>query len=224
MPVLALGEAGDGRSIALGVDGTWRLAWSEQAAAVAGRSYGALWEGLLGWLMRDPRYEAARVDLVGECHAGEPVTLRLTRLPGTRGDVKLVLERLGSSPKPIERKVTAPAEGPVDVTFDSLEAGGWTARASIGAAPATRFDFACEKGGAAWADSRPDPERLAQIASATGGRSVKPGGIGDLPLPEPTRIAAERHVSPILPVWLWTLAAAIALGAHWIVRRKGGLA
>lgn len=223
MPVLALGEAGDGRSIALGVDGTYRLAWSEAAASVAGRSYGALWEGLLGWLMRDPRYEAARIDLVGDCHAGEPVTLRLTRLPGTRGDVELVVERLGSSGRRVERKLSAPPEGPVEVTLDALEAGGYAARASIGEAPATRFDFACEKGGAAWSDSRPDPERLEQIAAATRGRAVAAAGAGDLPLPEPTRIAAERHVSPLLPPWAWTVAAAMMLGAHWVLRRRGGL-
>ena len=56
MPVLALGEAGDGRTIALSVDSTHRLAFSPMAATVAGRAYGALWDGLLGWLMRDPRY------------------------------------------------------------------------------------------------------------------------------------------------------------------------
>jgi uncharacterized membrane protein len=224
MPVLALGEAGDGRSIALGVDGTWKLAWSELAANVAGRSYGALWEGLLGWLMRDPRYESARIEVVGECYAGEPVTLRLTRLPGTRGDVKLLLERLAKSGTRIERTIEPPPEGPIELTLEPLEAGGWAARASIGEAPATRFDFACEKGGPAWADSRPDPDRLEGIARATKGRSVARGRIGDLPLPDPTPIAAERHVSPILPAWLWTLAAAVLLGAHWILRRRGGLA
>jgi uncharacterized membrane protein len=224
MPVLALGEAGDGRSIALGVDGTWKLAWSELAADIAGRSYGALWEGLLGWLMRDPRYESARIDVVGDCHAGEPVTLRLTRLPGTRGEVKLVLEKLAKAGPRIERTIQPPPEGPIEVTLEPLEAGGWAARASIGEAPATRFDFACEKGGPAWADSRPDPDRLEGIARATKGRAVARGRVGDLPLPDPTPIAAERHVSPILPAWLWTLAASVLLGAHWIARRRGGLA
>ena len=57
MPILALGEAGDGRSIALGVDGSWRLSFSAEGAKVTGRSFGALWDGLLGWLMRDPRFE-----------------------------------------------------------------------------------------------------------------------------------------------------------------------
>ena len=105
-----------------------------------------------------------------------------------------------------------------------LEAGGYTARARIGAAPPTRHDFACERGGEAWADSRPDPERLERIAVATGGQSVAADALSQLPLPAPTEVAAERHVSPLLPPWLWALSAAFALGGHWVVRRRGGLA
>src|SRR6185503_3341144 len=99
MPVLSLGEAGDGRSIALGVDGTHLLQWSELGERTAGRAYGALWEGLVGWLMRDPRYESARIDLQRECRAGEPVSLNITRLPGPAVDVKVSLERLGEATK-----------------------------------------------------------------------------------------------------------------------------
>ncbi len=225
MPVLALGEAGDGRSIALGVDGTHRLAFSETAAKAAGRGYGALWDGLLGWLMRDPRYEAARVELVGDCITGEPTTLQLSRLPGMEGAIDLTLERLGEDPgKPLHRRIDKPPSGPVKMNVGSLEPGGYTARVRIGAAPATRFDFSCEKGGAAWADSRPDPLRLERIAEVTGGRPVTSESVGDLPKPSATRIAAERHVSPMLPAWGWALLASLALGTHWLARRRGGLA
>ena len=224
MPVLALGETGDGRSIALGVDGTHRLVFSEFAASAAGRGYGALWDALLGWLMRDPRYEAARMELVGECIAGEPATLRLSRLPGADGPVEVTLERLGvKERRPVEKKVEPPKTGPIEVPLGKLSAGGYSARARIGAAPPTRFDFACERGGEAWADTRPDRRRLERIAELTGGVSVAADGAQSLPLPEATRIAAERHVSPVLPPWVWTVAAASLLGAHWIARRRGGL-
>ncbi len=225
MPVLALGEAGDGRSIALGVDGTNQLAFSELAAKAAGRGYGALWDGLLGWLMRDPRFEAAHVELVGECVAGEPTTLELTRLPGMDGDVDLELARLGTpGGTPIKRQVKAPPPGPTRIDVGKLDVGGYTARVRIGQAPPTRFDFSCEKGGQAWSDSRPDPQLLQRISEVTGGRPVVAGEIGSLPLPPPKRIAAERHVTPIVPAWVWALAAAVVLGAHWLTRRRGGLA
>ena len=224
MPVLALGEAGDGRSIALGVDGTHELAFSELAERAAGRSYGALWDGLVGWLMRDPRYEALRLELNGSCIAGLPASLRLVRLPGSTGDVTLQLTQLGPQSAPVVSKnVKNPAPGPLDLDLGVLEAGGYSASARVGAAPPTRFDFACERGGPAWSDSRPDVERLARLSRATGGRQVSVANIADLPVPDPIEVTAERSSVPLLPAWAWTLAASLALGAHWYARRRQGL-
>ena len=224
MPILALGEAGDGRSIALGVDGTHELSFSEFAERAAGRGYGALWDGLVGWLMRDPRYEALRLELAGPCIAGLPASLRLVRLPGSTGDVSLALTRLGPQVAPvITKSVKDPAPGPLELDLGVLEAGGYTAAARVGVAPPTRFDFACERGGPAWSDSRPDPERLARLAAASGGKSVSRTNIDDLPVPDPMEVAAERSSTPLLPAWAWTLAAALSLGAHWYARRRQGL-
>jgi len=224
MPVLALGEAGDGRSIALGVDGTHGFSFSEFAERAAGRAYGALWDGLVGWLMRDPRYEALRLELSGPCIAGLPANLRLVRLPGSTGDVTLQLTRLGPQRTPVLTKnVKEPAPGPLELELGVLEAGGYSASARVGAAPPTRFDFACERGGPAWSDSRPDPERLARIAKSSGGRAVSASQVNDLPVPDPIEVAAERTSVPLLPAWAWTLAASLALGGHWYARRRQGL-
>jgi uncharacterized membrane protein len=225
MPVLALGEAGDGRTIALSVDSTHRLAFSPMAATVAGRAYGALWDGLLGWLMRDPRYEAARVEVVGECIEGGPDTvLRVTRLPGMRGKLELTLAPLTqAASEPLVREIPGDSVEPVEIRVPGLKAGGYTAKARIGEAPPSRHDFACERGGIAWADSRPDRPRLDAIARVTGGSSVGLDGIDELPLPDATRVAAQREVSPVAPPWVWTLAAAVLLGLHWVARRNSGL-
>lgn len=223
MPVLALGEAGDGRSIALAADSTHRLAFGQIAAMASGRAYGALWDGLLGWLMRDPRYEAARVSLVGECVAERPAKLRVVRLPGMQGKVRVELKRLSSqvgAPKIIE---AAEGAGNDVIDLGALEVGGYTAKVHIGDGPPTRYDFGCEKGGEAWSDTRPDAERLQRIAKAAGGKAVAWDEIDELPAVETTEIIAERHTSPILPAWGWTLCAAVALGAHWLARRHGGL-
>ena len=224
MPLLAMGEIGDGRSIALAVDDTHLLAFSQFAAKVAGRAYGALWDGLLGWLMRDPRYEAARVSLGSDCIAGEPFTLRVTRLPGMTGNVEAVIEKLGAD-KEAKVELNAPSGSlsTVELHVPPLVAGGYSARVRIGAAPPTRHDFACERAGPAWSDSRPDPERLEAIAKATGGRAVDYTNVGDLPIPGSTEIDAERQVSPVLPQWVWALAASVVLGAHWVSRRRVGL-
>ncbi|WP_438014419.1 glutamine amidotransferase [Sorangium sp. So ce315] len=234
MPVLALGEHESGRTIALTIDGSHRLLFSAFASSSAGRAHGAFWDALLGWLMRDPRFEPASIDARGGCLAGEETTLVLRPLAGQGGEARVTIARLGSGA--VVRTLTARVgDGgePVELAAGRFEPGGYAATVEIvpaeGAAgdakgATTRRDFACERGGDEWADPRPDVARLEAIARATGGASVLPSAAGSLPLPAATQVAAERHVAPLLPPWAWTLAAAVALGAHWIVRRRGGLA
>jgi hypothetical protein len=225
MPTLALGEAGDGRSIALGLDSTQRLAFGPLAASVQGRSYGALWDGLLGWLMRDPRYEAARVELAHECVAGEPLELLVHRLPGMSGDIEVSLEPLlPTRRKSLVRRFPDNHSATLNVKLDPQQAGGYAIRVAVGAAPPTRQDIACEQGGSAWADSRPDNARLEAIAKASGGKFVDKDHTSELPRTELVKVTRERRATPLLPAWIWTLAASILLGAHWVSRRQGGLA
>jgi hypothetical protein len=222
MPLLALGESGDGRSIALALDGTHELAFSALAEQTSGRAYGALWDGLFGWLMRDPRYELGRVSVLGPCIVGEPAMFELVRPPGSRGEMELEIEPLGANQgKVIARKVT---DTRVTIEKGLLAEGGHSARLRVGAAPPTRFDFACERGGIAYQDSRPDPDRLSRIARAANGRSARAADLDDLPEPETTLVTVERKTAPWLPSWAWAICAAVSLGAHWLVRRQSGLA
>jgi uncharacterized membrane protein len=228
MPILALGEHGSGRTMALAIDGSHRLLFSEGAAKDAGRAHGAFWDAMLGWLMRDPRFEPAVVDLRGGCIAGESATLVLRPLSGEVGTAQIKVVRLGSGD--VARTVSTALDGtgkPIELPVGPLEAGGYSAVVEIGSGaskgPTTRRDFACEKGGEEWADSRPDNARLEAIAAATGGKFVAARDAGSLPLPPATLVASERQVAPILPAWAWSLLAAVLLGVHWIVRRLGGL-
>ncbi len=228
MPVLALGEYGSGRSIALTVDGSHQLAFSVFAASAAGRGHGALWDGLLGWLMRDPRFEPVKARLPRGCIAGVETTLEL-RAPfvedGTEAQV--VISRMGSGEqvRTIDVKLEG-GRGSVSVALGKLSAGGHAATVRLrrqGRSAPSRYDFACEVGGDEWADPRPDAERLSAIARATGGKAVGPTGISELPLPQAARVVAERRVAPVMPAWGWTLTAAACLGGHWLTRRKSGL-
>jgi uncharacterized membrane protein len=228
MPVLALGEYGSGRSIALTVDGSHKLAFSTFAASAAGRGHGAFWDGLLGWLMRDPRFEPVKARLPRGCIAGVETMLEL-RAPfvedGTEAEV--VISRMGSGDE--VRTISATLEGgrgSVSVALGKLGAGGHTATVRLrrqGRSAPSRYDFACEVGGDEWADPRPDPARLSAIAKATGGEAVGLAGIGGLPRPQAARVVAERRVRPVMPAWGWTLTAAVCLGGHWVARRRSGL-
>lgn len=228
MPILALGERGSGRTMALTVDGSHRLLFSAFAASAAGRAHGAFWDAMLGWLMRDPRFEPAVIDVRGGCVAGEDTTLTLRPLPGPSGEATVKIVRLGSAE--IVATLKTPVDGSgaaIDLQAGKLPAGGYSAVVEIGKGttkgPTTRRDFACESGGDEWADSRPDEDRLRAIAAATGGVFVRAGDAGKLPLPGATQVATERQVAAVLPAWAWTTIAALLLGAHWIVRRRGGL-
>jgi uncharacterized membrane protein len=233
MPVLAIGDEGDGRTIALGVDGAWGLAFSGLASKTAGRGHGALWDGLLGWLMRDPRFEPAQIEIAGGCTAGLRSTLRahLSASVGTGQDaraaaqkVELDVTRIDAPAPPIHiERANAGSASTLEIELPELGEGAYTAKLRTAGA-VTRKEFACEAGGDEWADSRPDPGRLEALAKATGGQAVSAADAASLALPRPTVVNAERRVTPVAPAWVWSLAAAFLLGAHWLVRRRGGLA
>jgi uncharacterized membrane protein len=234
MPILAIGDQGDGRSIALGLDGAWQLEFSQLGARTSGRGYGALWDGLLGWLMRDPRFEPGQLELVSPCVAGTAARLRV-RLPSSSAtkddaaskEMSVEVRRLDKqdvAPVRIEIPKRAPgSSNAVEIALPPLEAGGYTARLKLGAGPTTRRDFACESGGDEWADSRPDRDRMKALAAATGGSFHDATDDLTLPLPKPAVVSAERHVVPLAPPWTWTLLAAAFLGVHWFARRRSGL-
>lgn len=224
MPLLAVMDARDGRVVALGTDGTHRLAWGRDGIATAGRAYGALWDGLLGWVMRDKRFESTDGSLVGECIAGRPAKLRLEFTSAVDAMVEVEIMRLDAASSVVARKSQrATGEKTVVLPVDGLGEGAYMAWVRLGDELGARFDFACERGGSAWADPRPDSERLKAIAAATGGKYLEPAGISSLRRPEGVQVASYRQVTMWLRPWMWALGAALSLAAHWMTRRSLGL-
>lgn len=249
MPVLAIGDVGDGRSIALGLDATHVLAFSPWAVKTSGRAYDALLRGLLGWLMRDPRYEPVRGRIVhgsgaGPCLAGAEAALRIEASPiAGKARLRATFAPL-DPPRALDGEAMPPEldrsiDGSLPIVVPLAErapVGSFAARLSIGeasaetdasptpAALATRALSTCERGGDEWADPRPDRARLEALAKAQGGIVVGPREVSRIPTPRASVISLERTVAPILPPWAWAGLAAILLGAHWFVRRRGGLA
>ena len=242
MPVLAVSDVGNGRAIALGIDGGWLLDFSDLGTRTGGRAHGALWDGLLGWLMRDPRFEPAQME-IGECVAqsaeggarntgtgaqhgkdAPKAKLVVRAISHDHADITLDVARMDAIADVvhIERKAVDLAAA-IELELPPLAAGGYSALLKIGEGTATRRDFACEVGGDEWADSRPDPDRLREIAAATGGSFRFADEAASLALPKATVVSTERHVAPIAPPWVWAFLAALCVGAHWYARRKSGL-
>lgn len=223
MPVLAISDIHEGRVVEVALDATYRLAWGSFAAESSGRAYGALWEALLGWVMHEQRFEPFRGEIAGECMAGEPVTTRWSVPSTARGQLTVNVEQLGQSEaQQYHQQVILDSSGASEVRFDGLPSGGFTAKAQINGGPPARLDFACERGGLAFADSRPDHDRLRKLAESTGGKSVNPNKIDDLPVPPSSFVDETRRSQPLAPSWLWSALAALFLGGHWLAARSTG--
>ncbi len=224
MPVLAVYEVGDGRSVAISVDGTHQLRFGEVGAKTGGRAHADLWEGLLGWLMRDPRFESAQLQLDGSCVANRDQIFEVDPIPGLGDDLRLTLEKLGNGPADAFPVQEVPSDGQVRRRFVArkIPEGGYAARVRVGAAPPTRTVIACEEGGESWSDSRPDVERLRAISGATGGTFVSPDRLRDLPRPKSSFVSAQRESRPVLSSWIWATLAVALMSVHWLLRRAVG--
>jgi uncharacterized membrane protein len=224
MPVLAIRELNDGRAVALGIDATYRLAWGSLAAESSGRAYSAFWEAILGWVMHEPRFEPFRGEILGPCIQGSSPNIRWIVPAGMQGELSLEVEPLGiTSGATYKRKQTLDGEKAMDMRLDAMPEGAYAASARINGGLAARLDFACEKGGAALADSRPDPSRIRKLAQSTGGYSVSSADITTLPVPQSIFVDQIRTSRPIAPSWVWSLLAATLFGATWFSARRAGM-
>jgi uncharacterized membrane protein len=222
MPVLAIRDVNEGRTVALGLDATYRFAWGALAAESSGRAYGAFWEAIIGWVMHEARFEPFRGGLKSPCVVGVPTTLKWTVPLGTKGEMSVDVQRLDSEGLEMH-KVALVGNGDVEVKLGDLVAGAYTSNARINGGLAARLDFFCEEGGAALADSRPDPERLRQLTSMMGGRTVGSDNINALPVPPSLFVDESRTSRAVGPAWLWSLMAAALLGATWLSARRYGM-
>jgi uncharacterized membrane protein len=225
MPILAVREVGDGRTLALTIDSTHKLRFGPEGLKSAGRAHGALWEGMLGWLMRDARFELARAKAPWPCISGRPYRIEVEAVGDAAGSVDLQIEALGQVPqqKPIQVTPRGGGEGLPAFELEGPPPGGYAALIQMGKGPPLRFVFACEAGGEAWADTRPDPERLTEWSAARGGLSVSPSEVGQIPVPSGSQVITRSVSSPLFPDAVWSTLAAVLLGIHWLVRRFGGL-
>ncbi len=224
MPLLAIRDVNDGRTVALGLDATYRLAWGSLAAESSGRAYGALWEGVLGWVMHEPRFEPFRGELMGPCVQGSSLDLRWIVPLGARGELSVDVEPMEpAGHAALNQKHALNGAAAIDMRLDSMPEGAYAALARINSGLAARLDFACERGGMALADSRPDAERLQKLTKSTGGFSVNGTDITNLPIPQGIFVDQIRTSKPIAPSWLWSLLAAVLFGATWFSARRVGL-
>lgn len=234
LPLLALGEFGRGRSLALMTDGLW--SWT-LPAAVGGsppRAYDKLWTQALRWLVKDPDLTTLRIQAdKPNVEPGEEVQASVTvrkpdysPAPGTK--VYAAAIQVDEGKVAAEKQLVAGPDGTLHVDFGALPAGPYklVARAQLGQGPQSEASdaVAVRAAGPELGDAAPRPKLLQEIAELTGGKSMAlPERMPDLPFVEPevVEVGARKDV----PVWdqPWALIVLVlALGAEWALRRRWG--
>jgi hypothetical protein len=230
-PLVAVRQVGQGRTLAVASDASWRWGFVAAEAGQGDRAYMRFWNSALRWLVKDPALAplqvepdapavepGAAVGLTITAHgpdfgpaAGSKVSADLVDEAGRRvahgettagKDGTARLELL--PPGPGAYKVVSHAEG----TRDSATA----AVAVRGAGPED-------------ADAAPRPALLRAMAEATGGgfSNLPDGGVPRLAVQDPEVVeVGRRRAVTIWDRW-WTIAGLAALlGAEWALRRRWG--
>lgn len=232
MPVLAVGTAGQGRTLALAADSTWR--WSITTAGRTGDAsgYERFWDRALRWLARDPLLDPAHIETDRERYGpGARLQARMrlrdnSYTPLANRELEtLVLDMSGA----VQRKqaLQSDAEGSAAAELQVPEAPGayrLAVRDPQSDAIVAEQGFAVEAGGDELADPRPRPDVMREIAAATGGSFHRDGDAPKLAEFDRTRTRALGTVvrAPFASPWFFAVLVAL-FGVEWMLRRAWGL-
>jgi uncharacterized membrane protein len=231
MPVLAVREAGNGRSMAFMGDSSWRWVMAEASLGHGNQAYLRFWKNAMRWLVKDPVGQPVQVNSGRENYLmGEAVNLRVQVRdvgfePVEGAEISAVLK----GPENSERMVgvtnadgewvwTSKAEsrGAYRIQVEATKAG-----VSLGEADSV---YAITDRDPELDEVRPDDSFLKALAEVNDGAYF---GVGEfeqaLRDEEAGRWVDERSETPLwagawLPIWVGLFASA----AWWLRRRSGG--
>ena len=239
MPVIVAGDYGEGRSLAITTDTTWR--WGFVAAARPGddgRHYDKFWENAIRWLIQDPDLRNLHVDSDAVEYApGQPVRLAIRLLgrdyqPLAKGKVRLTVRR-GAAPKtakPLggEAEIVVGEDGTGSHELNGLDPGVYRVHGVAevsGKKVEARDIFVVREGGTELDRPAGDEATLQAIAAATGGRHLGPVDRlpADLDFDPPRIVRVDRRAD----VELWSrpgllVLALVFLGLEWLLRQRSG--
>jgi uncharacterized membrane protein len=243
-PVLAVHNAGRGRTLALLTDSSWH--WSLPAAGEHGddargegshgndpRTLQRFWESAIRWLVRDPALTLLRIDLDRfEYRRGQTATLRVRTLhadylPAAGVDVTLeLMPAEGQAAQPL-RRVSARTgnDGEANLELAGLGAGAYrlNGHATLdGRALDQQVTFVVRPEGRELDDVVSRDQVLREIASISGG-NFSAGKLDDVSVrpPRQVRVGSLRRIE----IWSNPLLLLLALGllaTEWTLRRRAG--
>ena len=237
-PVLVVGEAGRGRSLAITTDSSWFWSFVAAGQELGPRAYETFWHAAIRWLVRDPALTPMR--LQAEKGSFDPASELASLDAQVRGSdygaaagAQLSVQLVAADdPKP--RAIAGPkagTDGTARVQLPALPAGSYKATVTARRADGTVIGeaeeaFVVAPTGAEMLQAAPRPDLLKAIAEATRGKLLDPADkLPDLPWRDPERVEVGQRLSK--PLWdkIWVLGLLCAVvGVEWTLRRRWGYA
>lgn len=246
MPVLAIRDVGEGRSMALTVDGSWKWSFEALRTSADADPYASFYNAAIRWLIRDPELRLVRVELdQEEVPPGQPLsgTLQVFQpdyapAEGATGILRFSRTPLASIQEPdasasaetFEVRFTTDARGRAPISFVPDAEGAWEVEAIVDAEDDAqtgledRDVFLSIESTVEFRDIEPRPELLRALSDATHGRHVKDAGrLRGLRFAPPRVEEVDRREVIQLwnAPWLFALLAAL-LALEWTLRRRWG--
>jgi uncharacterized membrane protein len=229
-PLVAIRQVGQGRTLAVTTDASWRWGFEAAEAGQGDRAYQRFWNSALRWLAKDPSLAPLQVE--PDAPAAEPgaaVGLTVTAhgpdfgpAAGSKVSADLVAE---DGQSVAHGEAVAGPDGTARIELAPPGPGAYKIVAHAdGSSDEATAAVAVRGAGPEDADAAPRPALLRAVAEVTGGGfSDARDGLPRLAVNDPEVVeVGQRKAVPIWDRW-WTIAAlAAVLAAEWILRRRWG--
>jgi uncharacterized membrane protein len=234
-PLVVVAEPGEGRSMAILTDTTWRWGMPTGGSTGDAAAFSVFWQRALRWLARDPTFEPCAITTPDvRVAAGSTVSAKgvfrdgdFVPLTDPVRWIVLPAESSGTAGQPLaEGQVTPDSSGRGVLEFRApAERGVYRIRAERSDKTVLAEQYVVvDVGARELGDVRPDADFMKRLAAATGGKHyASPDSFSRLDAVDRMRetvTGSETRAPFSAPAALALLVA--LLGADWILRRRVG--
>lgn len=231
LPVLAVREVGEGRTMALTVDASWRWSLSEAAEGRGNQAYLRFWKNAMRWLVGDTTTARVTVDTGKENYGIGDIVRIVVRARnadfGPLTDARVTAKVEGGGETTTLEGVTN-SDGEIVLPFDAALRGAHRVTAEVrhGGEVVDEVStvFAVTTRDPELDEVIPDAAFLAWLAQVTDGRYYGPLDSGPiLRDPNAGRTVWDRQETPLWRSPMLGLSVLLFAGVAWIIRRRAGL-